>query len=398
MKVLFTFPGLAHYLSALLGHLQNDEGMQVAAIIPQGKSQSRGEGVHVQTQSNTRTISGEEAIGFLGKPYFKNLPEILATEQPDILVIGWPYALDLIFNSTLRETIKKYKIKLIYKGIPFNLPAKNKIKSFYYSEQFTGGEADAAGKNFFGFLKFYLITQLRGFYLRMVDAHVYYIDEAIENIASYGVAKEKIFITYNSPDTDTHLAIEAQLHDQKADHPNLLHVGRLVKWKRVDLLIDAYRILKKKYPQLTLTIVGNGPEEAYLKNYAAADSDIIFLGAIYDPMELGRVFKSASIYVLAGMGGLSINEAMCYGLPIICSVADGTEKAIVRADYNGYYFERDNLISLCDNIDLLLQDEAKLKLFGERSLKIIKEEINIRTVSKRYVKAFEYVMKSAARA
>ena len=251
MKVLFTFPGLAHYLSALLGHLQNDEGMQVAAIIPQGKSQSRGEGVHVQTQSNTRTISGEEAIGFLGKPYFKNLPEILAAEQPDILVIGWPYALDLIFNSTLRNTIKKYKIKLIYKGIPFNLPAKNKIKSFYYSEQFTGGEADATGKNFLGFLKFYLITQLRGFYLRMVDAHVYYIDEAIENIASYGVAKEKIFITYNSPDTDTHLAIEAQLHEQKAEHPNLLHVGRLVKWKRVDLLIDAYRKLKEKYPQLS---------------------------------------------------------------------------------------------------------------------------------------------------
>jgi glycosyltransferase involved in cell wall biosynthesis len=371
--------------------------MQVAAIIPQGKSQSRGEGVHVQTQSNTRTISGEEAIGFLGKPYFKNLPEILAAEKPDILVIGWPYALDLIFNSTLRNTIKKYKIKLIYKGIPFNLPAKNKIKSFYYSEQFTGGEADAAGKNFLGFLKFYLITQLRGFYLRMVDAHVYYIDEAIENIASYGVAKEKIFITYNSPDTDTHLAIEAQLHEQKAEHPNLLHVGRLVKWKRVDLLIDAYRKLKVKYPQLTLTIVGNGPEEANLKNYAAADADIIFLGAIYDPMELGRVFKSASIYVLAGMGGLSINEAMCYGLPIICSVADGTEKAIVRADYNGYYFERDNLTSLCDSIDLLLQDEAKLKLFGERSLRIIKEEINIRTVSKRYVKAFEYVMKGAAR-
>jgi glycosyltransferase involved in cell wall biosynthesis len=228
----------------------------------------------------------------------------------------------------------------------------------------------------------------------MVDAHVYYIDEAIENIASYGVAKEKIFITYNSPDTDTHLAIEAQLHEEKAEHPNLLHVGRLVKWKRVDLLIDAYRKLKVKYPQLTLTIVGNGPEEANLKNYAAADADIIFLGAIYDPMELGRVFKSASIYVLAGMGGLSINEAMCYGLPIICSVADGTEKAIVRADYNGYYFERDNLTSLCDSIDLLLQDEAKLKLFGERSLRIIKEEINIRTVSKRYVKAFEYVMKN----
>ncbi|MEN9370159.1 MAG: hypothetical protein RI952_1024 [Bacteroidota bacterium] len=398
MKVLFTFPGLAHYLTALLTRLRDDEGIKVGAIVPGAYSRARGEGVHVNENTSINTFRAAESKRFLiGKSYFMNLSAVLENEKPDILVIGWPYALDLIFNAHLRKVIRKNNIKLIYKGIPFNLPPSNKIRSFYFSDNYTGSEAENSKKTITGFLKFYLITKLRGFYLRMADAHVFYIDEAVKTVASYGVAKEKIFITYNSPDTDTHLEIEEKLKDIHPDHPNLLHVGRLVRWKRVDLLIAAYRKLKLKYPKLTLTIVGDGPEDLYLRHFASDDKDIIFLGSIYDPMELGKVFKSASIYVLAGMGGLSINEAMCYGLPVVCSVADGTEKAIVRADYNGYYFERNNLTSLCNNIELLLQDENKMKLFGERSLQIIKEEINIQTVSKRYVKAFEYVMNLPAK-
>ncbi len=395
MKVLFTFPGLAHYLSALLTHLQEDEGLEIGAIIPAGKSESRGAGVHITDQITIfKTIKGIEKKGIVGKPVFQNLPEILEEEKPDILVIGWPYALDLIFNFKLRKSIKKNKIKLIYKGIPFNLPANNQIKSFYYSNKYTGGEGESLTKSNIGFLKFYFITKLRGLYLKMVDAHVFYIDESVAIAESYGVAKEKVFITYNSPDTDTHLAINKKLHEIKPKNPTLLHVGRLVKWKRVDLLIDSYRILKQKHPLLELIIVGNGPEENELRKYAFNDQSIKFKGAVYDSIKLGEIFKQSSIYVLAGMGGLSINEAMCYGLPVICSVADGTEKAMVREGVNGFYFERDNLESLVSSIDLLIGDAKKCEEFGEQSLKIIEEEINIQTVCKRYVNAFNFVLKN----
>ena len=100
----------------------------------------------------------------------------------------------------------------------------------------------------------------------------------------------------------------------------------------------------------------------------------------------------SSVYVLAGMGGLSINEVMCYSLPIICSVCDGTEKDLVQDGVNGYFFKEGDVDSLADSITKLLSNPELRKMFGEMSLKKIKEEINLDTVSGRFVEAFEEVM------
>ena len=53
---------------------------------------------------------------------------------------------------------------------------------------------------------------------------------------------------------------------------------------------------------------------------------IKFEGSVYDPVRLGQYFLSSQIFVQPGMGGLAINEAMCFGKPIICSICDGTER------------------------------------------------------------------------
>lgn len=398
MKVIFTFPGLAHYLNAQLNKLSS-KGIDVAAIVPMKQSASMGAGVHVQKSSeNFKVIEGIEKKSMLGKPIFSNLVEILENERPDILVIGWPYALDIIFNKELGRCIKRLNIKLIYKGIPFNLPKRNEIIKYYHAGKYAGDESMEQNKaSFSGLMKFYLISVLRGFYLRKVDAHVYYINEAKDIVRSYGVDTNKVFITYNSPDTDVHLQTYRKILNEapilKRGVKRIIHVGRLVKWKRVDLLIEAYRKLKLKFPNLELLIVGSGPAEAELKVQAADDKDIIFTGAVYDAEILGKYLKESDVYVLAGMGGLSINEAMCYAKPIICSVADGTEKEIVRHGENGYFFENGNLDSLTDKIDLILSDEELCKRMGEKSLHIIENEININTVADRYVEAFNFVLK-----
>ena len=40
----------------------------------------------------------------------------------------------------------------------------------------------------------------------------------------------------------------------------ILHVGRLVAWKNVDLLIEAFDLVLKKIPISRLIIIGTGPE------------------------------------------------------------------------------------------------------------------------------------------
>jgi glycosyltransferase involved in cell wall biosynthesis len=401
MKVLFTFPGLAHYLKAQLGKLQ-EMGVEVMAIVPFSKSNSMGAGVHIdQKGAKFKVIEGFEVKGPLGKTRFKNLEQVLIQEKPDILVIGWPYALDLVWNKKLNRTIQQLGVKLIYKGIPFNLPARNKIFEYYKSGQFAADETGTkTAFSWLGYFKFLGITLLRGIYLRKVDAHVYYIEEARDTIGSYGVPQEKIFITYNSPDTDQHLKCYHELLAQSPGkarlQQSLIHVGRLVSWKKVDLLISAFKILQSKYPNLELTIVGDGPELENLKKMAFGNSNIKFTGAIYDTKTLGQYLYDASIYVLAGMGGLSINEAMCYAKPILCSRADGTEKAMVREGINGYFFNNTEVDHLVERLDFMLADEVKLNKMGQESLRIIEEEINLHTVAARYMQAFQYVYPSAS--
>jgi glycosyltransferase involved in cell wall biosynthesis len=109
--------------------------------------------------------------------------------------------------------------------------------------------------------------------------------------------------------------------------------------------------------------------------------------------EIPPITCEAGIYVLAGMGGLSINEAMCFGKPIICSVADGTEKRLVREGYNGHYFESGSVPSLVSTIEKLFKDLAQIQVMGQRSKEIIQQEINIHTVLGNYMEAFKFVNK-----
>jgi glycosyltransferase involved in cell wall biosynthesis len=98
------------------------------------------------------------------------------------------------------------------------------------------------------------------------------------------------------------------------------------------------------------------------------------------------------VYVLCGMGGLSINDAMCFAKPVICSVADGTERRLVREGFNGYYFENGDQGSLNEVVVKLLGDSDKVTTFGVNSLEIIKNEVNIHTVLREYDNAFQYVL------
>ena len=223
--------------------------------------------------------------------------------------------------------------------------------------------------------------------------NLHYIEDGFDILKTYKVPKRKIYITYNSPDTDKLFnAYEIALNEAPILPENshrLIHVGRLVRWKRVDLIIKAVSILSKEFDDIELIVIGDGPELKKLTNELHLESRINFIGSVYDNIILSKYFRCSAVYVLGGMGGLSINEAMAFAKPVICSVCDGTEKSLVRDGFNGYYFENGSLESLVEKIKLLLSDEKKVQQFGNNSLQIIKEKININTVVSNYVKAFK---------
>lgn len=58
---------------------------------------------------------------------------------------------------------------------------------------------------------------------------------------------------------------------------------------------------------------------------------------------------------------------------------------------NGYYFESGNADSLAKSIEYLLRNPQMMKAFGDVSLKN-QEEINLDTVSSRFVEAFKNII------
>jgi glycosyltransferase involved in cell wall biosynthesis len=160
-------------------------------------------------------------------------------------------------------------------------------------------------------------------------------------------------------------------------------VGRLQIRKRVDALLHACAQFASN-PRLV--IVGDGPEREGLQSlakkiYPSAE----FVGARHGD-ELAPYFREADLFILPGTGGLAVQEAMSYGLPVIVAQGDGTQDDLVRPG-NGWQIPPDDFGALLSTMKDALSDVARLRRMGEESYRIVKEEINIEKMVETFVTA-----------
>ncbi len=396
MKVLFLFGGMPHYLPALLNAISK-KGVDVNVVIPSGKSKTVGQNVKMTKEGiYFNLIELKEYKTIYQKYFFKKINSVIKEIKPDIIVMVWPYMLSLFFKPAFLFLLKQNNIKIIIREIPFQVPPYREEWKFY-RDNYIFDENHTIQRP--SLVNIWAMRRIRKFYYSHCDATVNYCDIAVDIIPTYGVARENIFVCDNTPDTDALFEAKERLLKSPPVLPEnrfrMLHVGRLVKWKRVDMLIRVAAKLKNKFPDTELVIVGDGPEENNLRQLAREmqiEDSLIWTGALYDYDSLGKYFMVSTVYVLAGYGGLSINEAMGFGKPVICSVADGTEKKLVRHNYNGLYFKDGDEQSLFEQLDYLFTHPEKIGIFSKNSVHIIKEEINLRTVADCYVSAFKYVL------
>lgn len=400
MKILYTFGGIPPYFDAQLNKLVQ-KGVDTVVVIPRKNSPVLGKGVKVIDSGNTayKTIHTDEKMSFFGKSYFPHLPDIIRTEKPDILVIGWPFFLQFFFQPALQKSLKTSYTKFVIREIPFRVPPYGKMFSFFRKQRFFDEDMRPLNNGFSFMLRQWIIMQIRRYCYKKADGALAYASLGKELLPTYGIAADKVFVTYNSNNTDAMFSIKKQLSEEKnileKNDFRVIHVGRLVKWKRVDLLIDAFSKIVPSFPQAELVIIGDGPEIEHLKKQAAdlnVEKKIIFTGAIYDNKTIASYLSASAVYVLAGMGGLSINDAMTFGLPVICSVCDGTERDLVIDNRNGLFFEENNVHDLTGKLLMLLKDPVYASKMGEESWKIIRDKINLDTVSDRYIKAYKHIL------
>jgi len=104
---------------------------------------------------------------------------------------------------------------------------------------------------------------------------------------------------------------------------DLIFVGRLIKEKHVDVLVEAVRILAKKQSDLRLIIIGEGPEYEPIRNLihsSALDNNIRIMGFFENHDEVISRLKSSRVFVLPSTRegfGIAALEALGCGLPVV---------------------------------------------------------------------------------
>jgi len=120
----------------------------------------------------------------------------------------------------------------------------------------------------------------------------------------------------------------------RPQEPVVLTVGRLERYKNVDLIIDAFRALPFA---ASLVIVGAGPDRGRLEQHAAVTDSgwpVVFTGRISDA-ELDRWYVRASVVTSASEHeafGLTLTEGLTSGARVVASIIPAHAEIAGRAE------------------------------------------------------------------
>jgi phosphatidylinositol alpha-1,6-mannosyltransferase len=174
----------------------------------------------------------------------------------------------------------------------------------------------------------------------------------------------------------------AGLSGQRTGH-SVLFVGRLVRRKGADDLIDAFRSISESFPDARLEIVGDGPERKRLERLVAdfgLGGRIEFFGslkghALYDRYQLCDVVAMPSKRLrddVEGFGTVFL-EAGIFGKPSVGTFSGGIPESIVDGE-TGILVREGDATQLGTALKSLLSDpELRLRMGRKARERVLKE-------------------------
>jgi glycosyltransferase involved in cell wall biosynthesis len=149
----------------------------------------------------------------------------------------------------------------------------------------------------------------------------------------------------------------------------VIFVGRLVKEKGVETLIDAWKKLPSHLvATVDLTIVGEGSEQAALQERCAGGKGIQFCGYLSHPDVLA-LLRESSILVFPSQWaepfGLGIIEGMAAGCAVLASDIGGPSE-LIRHGHTGLLFQTGNAGDLAAKLEQLLGNSEVIQQLGKQ--------------------------------
>jgi glycosyltransferase involved in cell wall biosynthesis len=291
--------------------------------------------------------------------YSPTVARALSRYAPDVVVVGIGNVLN---NPAVLRWCRRNEVPLVWHG----------IGSMYRRPSLLRRLADRRIRR--------VLEQARGGWAFNSPSKAYYVDE-------YGVPPAAIQVVPNILDDEQIARARRSGSETRrssgptgAGHLSVLFVGHLSASKRVDLLIEAVDRLVATGAPLDLTVVGDGPSRRSLETSAAHLEQVRFVGARF--ADVDRFYMAADIMVLPGLGGLAIHHAMCHGLPVVCSAADGSGVDLVRHGVNGFLLTEGSGREIAVHLDALRRDPDLRRRMSSEASSMVEGAFSINAVSR----------------
>jgi len=153
-------------------------------------------------------------------------------------------------------------------------------------------------------------------------------ESTADDLVARGIPREAIRVIYNGVDSDR----LTPAPDERSPEPLFVYLGRLKKYKRVDIVIRAFA--RVGVPTATLEIAGVGDYRASLERLVESlglTSRVKFLGFVPEEGK-ARLLRRAWASTLASPKegwGISNLEAAACGTPVIAANAPGVRESVV---------------------------------------------------------------------
>lgn len=217
-----------------------------------------------------------------------------------------------------------------------------------------------------------------------------YGDHAKQIMMNHGFSEDKLIGIYNSLDYDRQKNVRNKLISTNVfsekfgnNYPVLVYIGRIQKWKRLDLLIDAIIKMNEDAFYVNLIIIGSESEDTGIYDYIEKNnvSDQVWLyGETYNEDEIGSLIYNSNICVSPGNVGLTAIHSLMYGTPVITHNDFGYQGPEVEAISDGvtglFYKRNDSHDLACKIRGWLEKHPSTNEALREKCYKIVDEKYN----------------------
>lgn len=227
----------------------------------------------------------------------------------------------------------------------------------------------------------------------MSDGFIVVCDFAKDLLVDVGVDQQRISIIPPTFNKNKYSNV-SEVVNGASDAPLVLSVGRIIKRKGFDNLLESISILKNEFPNIKCVIVGDGPDMPNLVTNVLAlklEHHVELKGWVTDD-ELNALYKKSTVFVLANRmlpngdcegSPVVLTEASSHGLPVVAGKTGGASTA-VENNHTGFLVDPENVSELSSAISRLLSDSELRIEFGKNGQEKVKNDHDPELAGKKF--------------